>query len=296
MKKDNLIASVNGYDVIEDPQKKYIRVDPTPNSEELKKLYEIEYYAKEKTDYIDNTIKDLEWWQTIYRDKFDTFEEYVNTSSKSLLDIGCGSGYFLKYGQDRGWNCFGVEPSEKAALHAQKNGLNVIKSTFQKELFSENQFDVIHLNQVLEHIPDPEALMADVYSLGAEESLLCISVPNEFSPFQNILHKHLDYKAWWLAPPHHLNYFSVDSLRNFINSNGYEVILEESTFPMEMFLLMGDNYIEQPSLGRELHAKRKQFDINLSKYNNEFKRKFYQSIAKLNVGRTIIMYARKVTS
>jgi 2-polyprenyl-3-methyl-5-hydroxy-6-metoxy-1,4-benzoquinol methylase len=294
MKNSNLIASINGYNIINDPHKKYIRVDPTPTYDELKKLYEIEYYENEKKEYIDNTVIDLEWWHTIYKDKYETFEPHSLNSKKRLLDIGCGSGYFLKYGRERGWNCQGVEPSAKAAVHAQNNGLNVINDTFKRELFVDSEFDVIHLNQVLEHIANPEELLDDIHGLAAKDSLLCISVPNEFSPFQNILYEHLNFKAWWLAPPHHLNYFSVDSLRNFIETNGYKVILEESTFPMELFLLMGDNYIEQPELGRELHDKRKQFDISLSKYNNEFKRALYQSLAKLNIGRTIIMYARKV--
>jgi len=294
MKDTHLIKTVNGYDIVNDPEKGYIHVSPTPSEETLKKLYQIEFYANEKKDYIDNTLKDLEWWETIYRDKYDTFEEHINSKNKKILDIGCGSGYFLQYGKNRGWDGYGIEPSEKASSHAINNGLNVKNSSFKKEIFTNTKFDVVHLNQVLEHISHPEQLIADIHQISKKGSLLCISVPNEFSPLQTILHKDLDFNAWWLSPPHHLNYFTVDSLRQFISKNGYEVILEETTFPMELFLLMGDNYIDNPTLGRDVHQKRKKFDINLSKHNNDFKRKFYQSLAKLNLGRTIIIYAKKV--
>ena len=50
---------------------------------------------------------------------------------------------------------------------------------------------------------------------------------------------------------------------------------KEKSFPMDMFLLMGDDYINNKPIGSQLHSKRVQFDMTLSKYNNKLKRKFY---------------------
>ena len=63
---------------------------------------------------------------------------------------------------------------------------------------------------------------------------------------------------------------------------------------MEMFLLMGENYVQDEKLGRICHAKRKQLEINLNKTNhNNLKRSLYQAFANLGIGRQIILYATK---
>jgi len=120
-----------------------------------------------------------------------------------------------------------------------------------------------------------------------------VAVPNDFSPFQKILSNDLGMKPWWLAPPHHINYFTPDTLCRLLEKNGFEIIKKESSFPMELFLMLGDNYVEDPSLGRKMHNKRKKFDMILSQFDNQFKRDLYQAFANLNIGRDIIVYAKK---
>ncbi|RLA77332.1 MAG: class I SAM-dependent methyltransferase [Epsilonproteobacteria bacterium] len=295
MNNTEIISTKNGYNIIDDKEKGYIHVSPIPEQEDLEKIYAEEYYTEEKEDYIDNTMKDLDWWETIYNDKYEIFNKYITAKDKKMLDIGCGSGYFMKYGNEIGWDCYGIEPSKKASDHAKSNSLNVLNQSFKNDLFENEQFDVVHMNQVLEHIAEPEKMLSGIHNIIKEDGLLCISVPNDFSPFQDLLTKDLDYNKWWLAPPYHLNYFTVKTLKTLIENHGFEVVLEEATFPMELFLLMDENYIDKPELGREVHQKRKLFDIRLSKYDNDLKRKLYQSLAKLNIGRHIILYAKKVS-
>lgn len=271
----------------------FIHIDPIPSTEELEKIYKDEYYTTEKKDYIDYAIEDLEWWETTYSDKYDTFETYITSDGKSILDIGCGPGYFLLYGKKRGWDCYGVDPSSVASKHAQDNGLNISNALFDKNDYHDMKFDVIHMHNVLEHISNPIQLVNDATSLLKAGGILCVGVPNDFSPFQKILWKNLDFKPWWLAPPHHINYFTPESLTKLIEKNKLNVFLKESSFPMELFLLLGDNYIDNPKLGREMHFKRKKFDLALSKNDNNLKRELYQSLAKLNLGREIILYAKK---
>jgi 2-polyprenyl-3-methyl-5-hydroxy-6-metoxy-1,4-benzoquinol methylase len=287
-----ILAKNNSYILVDDIDKGYIHVEPIPSESELDKVYE-EYYQNEKPNYIDNTIEDLDWWQTQYRDKFDIFDNYVFSNNKTILDIGCGSGYFLKFGQNRGWTCYGIEPSKQAANYAKNNGINVINEKFKKELFQENIFNVIHMNQVLEHIPYPEDTLNDIFALLKDDGIVSITVPNDFSPLQNLLVENLNYKQWWVSPPFHLNYFTVDSLETLLKKHNFSIILKETTFPLELFLLMDEDYISKPEIGRDIHKKRKMFDLKLSKYNNKLKRKLYQTLADLNIGRTITIYAKK---
>jgi len=286
------ILRTNGYKVIDDNEKGYIHIEPIPSDSELEQVYAEEYYGVEKSQYIEHTQEDIEWWETSFKDRFDIFEKYCKTSKK-ILDIGCGSGYFLNYGQQREWECYGIEPSKLSSKHAKEMGLNVLTGVFKDGVYEQSSFDVVHMQDVLEHINHPEKFLENVYKILKENGVLCIGVPNDFSPLQKILWENLGFKPWWVTAPTHINYFNPDSLKKLLTKLGFEIALEESTFPMEFFLLMGDDYISEPTLGRKMHAKRKQFDITLSQYDNDLKRKLYQSLAALNLGREIIVYAKK---
>lgn len=77
-------------------------------------------------------------------------------------------------------------------------------------------------------------------------------------------------------------------------SIGFKVVLRESTFPIDMFLLMGKNYIENNILGRECHKMRKNMELNLAKAGkNITKRHLYQSMAQSGICREIILITEK---
>jgi 2-polyprenyl-3-methyl-5-hydroxy-6-metoxy-1,4-benzoquinol methylase len=282
---------VGEHTIAMDASNTFMQVKNSPSHEALETLYKKEYY---NSSYIDNTIRDLQWWETIYKDKYDTFEKHIQKNRKKILDIGCGSGYFLLYGKKRGWECLGIEPSKKAAQHSQENGLKIINDVFSKKLFSKDEkFDVIHLHHVLEHVKNPIELLKQVHELLNKEGILCVGVPNDFSPLQTILWKKMDFKPYWIAPLHHLNYFNQKSLSKLLKQLNYNIVLQEGSFPMELFLLFGDDYISQPSIGPQMHLKRTKFDKALSQYNNELKRELYQVFAKMGLGRDIVIYAQK---
>ena len=68
----------------------------------------------------------------------------------------------------------------------------------------------------------------------------------------------------------------------------------ESTFPLELFLLFGFDYINNEQIGKKIHSMRMKFDsILYSSNNNTLKRKIYSSFANMGIGRTIIVYAKK---
>ena len=73
---------------------------------------------------------------------------------------------------------------------------------------------------------------------------------------------------------------------------GYEVKISESSFPLELFLLFGDNYVKDLKLGSLCHKKRVAFEQNLrSQGKSKFLKKFYRTLANLNLGRQVTVYA-----
>jgi hypothetical protein len=72
------------------------------------------------------------------------------------------------------------------------------------------------------------------------------------------------------------------------------IVNTEATFPIDLFLLMGENYVGDDELGRRCHGKRKRLEINLEKAGlTDLKRSLYRSFAELGIGREIQVIGRK---
>ena len=155
----------------------------------------------------------------------------------------------------------------------------------------------MHLNNVLEHIPDPAHLIALAHGLLEPGGLICINVPNDFSPLQIAAMGAAGTDDWWVAPPHHLNYFDFESLTALLTRLGFEPAARTTSFPMEAFLMMGENYIGDPALGRACHNRRKKFDLAFEAAGlKETRRAFYRALAEAGLGREAVVIAVKPMS
>src|SRR6185503_4222299 len=126
------------------------------------------------------------------------------------------------------------------------------------------------------------------------KGVLCLNVPNDFTPFQAASRSSLSLPEWWVAPPHHLNYFDFESLYNLVTRHGFEVREKTTSFPMELFLLMGMDYTTDATLGRACHTKRKSIDLALEKAGHgETRRALYRALAAAGLGREAVVIAVK---
>lgn len=294
--KGKVIDEREGYTIVDCEGCGYTHIHPIPTKEELHKVYAEEYYDSEKPDYIEHAKADLEWWNVAYDERYDFLESVLSIKERRILDIGCGPGYFLKRGMDRGWSVLGVEPSKQAASHAESLGVEVINSFLDdaSAIDSTSPFNAIHLSEVLEHVPEPREILYKTYELLEDGGIIAAIVPNDYNPVQNVLRYKMDFEPYWLAPPHHINYFNFDSMERLLKSVGFKVMKRSSTFPIDFFLLMGDNYIGDDKLGRECHGRRKNLDIMLNEPEfNNFKEDLYGLMARHSIGRELIVYARK---
>lgn len=270
---------------------------PFPKAEEIISLYEEGYYEKMKPNY----LKDVQSEENNRRDwadyKINFFNSTLGTGHKTLLDIGCSFGYFLNRCSKEGFNTLGIEPSRYAAKFAREElGLNVLNSGYQSLDLDQyqNTFDIIHIQEALDHLLNPLHFFSICHNhLLKPGGLLCIETANQFNKMQMAAVKELQIPMWWIVPDH-ISYFDRPSLLEVASSYGFSLIEECSTFPMELFLLQGENYVLDPQVGKVCHQKRLYFEDKLDSNNlTDLKIEFYRMLTKHGFGRGMIHFYQK---
>jgi len=186
------------------------------------------YYKSE--DYISHTNVNKSVIDKIYqRVRKHTLQNKLalinsfNFTDKKLLDIGSGTGDFLATCKKDNWTVFGVEPNKEAGDISTKKGVNIISDI---SLLKENNFDVITLWHVLEHVENLLEYIEMLKSKLNPNGVLIIAVPN-YKSFDAIY-----YKEFWAAfdVPRHLWHFSQQSIKKLFAEVS---MLVEKTIPMK---------------------------------------------------------------
>jgi SAM-dependent methyltransferase len=287
-----IVATADGFDVIDCRACGFRHIDPLFSEDELKKFYDGEFYESERSDYFTRMEEDKEWWMLRYRHYYQLLEAHA--PGRRILDIGSGPGYFLEAGHMRGWQVLGFEPSRMACDYTRARGLNVEHGFFSAQgARAHGHFDVISLSMVLEHVRDPIGLIEEARSLLVAGGLLLLISPNDFNPLQMTLWKSLGFGPWWVNPRHHLNYFDLESGRRFLAARRFEILHHETSFPLESFLIAGRNYIGNPEIGRKCHEERKAFESALFAHDPAQMRAFTAQWAAQGIGREFLVLGRK---
>ena len=145
--------SVSGeeFQLLLNPDLDLLETFPQPNSDQLQ-----EYYKSE--DYISHTDAKRNLFEKGYhliknrslKRKLKLINGF-NTETKTLLDIGCGTGDFLQACKNDGWTVSGIEPNKEARTLANEKVNNHAYDIDQLLRFTSENFDVITLWHVLEH-------------------------------------------------------------------------------------------------------------------------------------------------
>ena len=152
-----------------------------------KRAYREDYYADEKPTFLAHAGEDQAWAELAQTDRLEIFERLLPPDRRRLLDIGCGPGFFL---QDRqGARLAGAWASSRPARRRPMRAR--LARSSHRRFFNDGQrapalgrFDAIHLNNVLEHVPDPAPMLRLARDLLESGGVICVNVPNDFSPFQ----------------------------------------------------------------------------------------------------------------
>lgn len=291
------------FNVTQNPTFGYFHLKPIPTEEYISKFYKEQYYKLTSDSRLKRLLNDkknqteadaeIKWLHSTYFCDicYMVKKHCIHNDNIKCLDIGCGTGDLVKYMGDSGLDTIGIEPSLDAFSKAKEKKIKVYNSELKSFVQKGNKmkFNFVNLSNVLEHTRDPLKVIELCKEMLADNGIIRIQVPNDFNQFQKSAVKNLNLDKWWVSIPDHINYFNMESLIKILEFYEFDVIEKTVDFPMEVFLLMGENYINDNSLGKKCHEKRKLFENSISA---EMRRKLYNSLANAGIGRNLIVYAR----
>ena len=283
------------YSLVKNPVG-YYEISPKPSIEELKEHYAKKYYQENKGDYKKAYSEDeLTYFGVEAELALRTVKRFSKCPRKSLLDLGCGEGFFASHLKAKGWSVACVDFSDDGI---KRHNPSLLADFVQADLITyldtqraELRFDFVNLDNVLEHVLDPVELLRKIRGIVGSDSVVRIEVPNDFSRFQSLLLERNCTENTWVGPPEHLSYFNKDSLTSLFRNEGFTLMSLQADFPIEQFLLNDhSNYARDKSLGKQAHLSRVIVTNYLAETNIERMIDYQEAAADLEFGRLLTAY------
>jgi 2-polyprenyl-3-methyl-5-hydroxy-6-metoxy-1,4-benzoquinol methylase len=287
MYKD-VFKSEYGYYVLQDK----------PSEEKLEKYYEEKYYQLGKGTHKEKySEEEIEFIFNRLERKYEIVDKFLYTKDKRFLDIGCGEGWALKFFKRKGLNVTGIDYSSHgiSSINPELNKyltagniLAIINDWIQ----SKKSYDIILLDNVLEHLLDPVLVTKKLKKLLKPDGICIIEVPNDFSSLQEYLYQNDKINSpFWVTSPDHISYFNKEGLTNLFVQNGFKRVHLSTDYPIDIHLLNRDtNYNLNKDKGKNVHYARVEFENFLHELDLDKTNKLYEILADIGIGRNLIAY------
>lgn len=217
-----------------DPHCALAWLDPQPLPGEVIKLYGRYFTHGEAADDPEPAPVDLASWTSRgwkarakaaaramvpgWRYRLDTDLLYIGDRAPGrVLEVGCGAGYFLRVLQSAGWDVVGIDFDPNAIAAARRAGIAAEVSDLPSMKFPDAGFDAIVMDNVIEHLPDPVAILAECHRvLGSGGRIVC-TTPNVDSRLHDAFGP--DWRG--LEVPRHLYLYGARALRKLADETGF---------------------------------------------------------------------------
>lgn len=280
----------------------YWEIVNKPSTQELQRYYAEKYFQESKGSYeVTYSEDELAYFRVKLEQRLAVLLHHLPVAhgKARLLDVGCGEGFGLAFFREHGWevkgfdfSSAGVESKNPSCKDALTTG--DVFALLQSEIDAGKTYDVVWLQNVLEHVLDPLDLLKSLRKLVSSGGLAVVTVPNDCSATQRaaIAHRHID-SAFWVAPPDHLTYFDYESLVRTAGETGWECVELTGDFPIDWFLFNPEsNYVRDRSLGKGANKARMQIESLIHEQHVENVIRFWSAAAKLGIGRNITAFLR----
>lgn len=237
-----------------------VAMRPIPTDEQLAKYYASYYSSTVKISFIPKTgnrYPNLRKWFHKISGDVDPRDFVTVPKGGRVLDYGCGYGGYLTDFHERGIDISGAEISVDVVDQCCKHGYDVHKvDDFSSIPFKDEEFDVVYLMQVFEHLKEPHIFLNELSRILKRGGVLYIAVPNADSFWRRKFGE--NWVSGWFTP-FHLYHYNSKSLSTLAEQHGFEVVKNWSNTPVMWFRL---------NLKAFLYAKENRLDAQRSWLDN----------------------------
>lgn len=217
----------SGYDICTCLSCDLTQLHPLPPFEIGADIYSDGYFSG-----ADNAVG-YEGYAEQEREYLQTFAEDVRrigdfVPSGSILDIGCGFGYFVRQAAAAGYDAYGVDLSADAVRVAERHlSGKVFQGAFESVAeLDGKRFDVIFASHLIEHIPDPRSFVANLAERLTADGVVVFVTPNIGSLLARAS------GARWVSfkIPEHVAYYNRTTINDLIESAGLETLAIDAAY------------------------------------------------------------------
>ncbi len=284
------LASYNGLAVIQCLKCYRRHLDPLPNPDTLTRFYTDPdgFYAhSERWFATEADHHRQELWDALYRWEANLLMRHLRPSA-GIIDLGAGSGWFVKWWADNIGRSVGVEPSPVARSHSPVPDRLFPTLPQAARKFGTGNPVYLRARLVLEHLVDPVGFLRDAVGIPQMVKGIILTVPSDFNPLQERIIRR-DGAGHWFIDKTHINYFDRRGLDGVLREAGLEPLGWYATHPLELWQIAGFHYIGDDKKGQQVHLTRLKFERVMG--NLAFK--LYKVLFdRLNWGREIICVAK----
>jgi len=144
----------------------------------------------------------------------------------SLLDFGCGDGKLIALARALGIAAFGVDVSASRMQAADAHGCTVFSTMDALLSAVKRPFQMVILNQVLEHVKDPDAILRALANCMEPGAILFVGVPN----CEGIKSPRTFEEFHSIQPIEHINCFTPSSLKSSVETRGFVQVRRPQAF------------------------------------------------------------------
>ena len=192
-----------------------VHSNPIPTKAELDQFYSSKYrrnYKFASKPKLKHTLR----YAPGSLERVNTLIKYKKTDQKKLIDIGSGSGEFLYMASKAGFDAQGIEPHIGYCEYTKSVlGLDVANSSLENADLEKESFDIVNLNHVLEHMPEPLETLILLRGFLKNDGILMVDVPDISTC------RHAPWTQFHYA---HIYNFNHDTLKALAEKAGFEIL------------------------------------------------------------------------
>lgn len=168
----------------------------------------------------ENFVSQVAFRERTFRGCLDKLERVARPSGRRVLDVGAAGGSFLAVARERGYEPLGCEPSTwMCAFARERYGLELHPGTIFDMPVEKGSIDLLTLWDVIEHTPDPRAVLARAFELLTPDGVLVMSWPDNASGAARLLGS-----KWPFLLTVHLYYFTPATMTGLLRRTGFRAL------------------------------------------------------------------------